>query len=286
MNVLVASSLSGKAWIIHLSMKATRNLWFLPFARHCFRYWEYETTVSQGPTVVYFTSEKEEKAPRYVLRIPGVCSALHNNDLGYSWQVWKQLLPDGIVRKKRWHLSRAKWLSGREKKHQAQCPGRGVPDRLEEPQGTLGWEGELGRVSGIGSQRVEWQDPGLAVELCPEGGKCGAAYGHMNCWFRPRFPARAQRCVCEPRAAFVGGLWPAGHFQLNWTQGVTPSSVSVQLKRLLVAGWGTAGKGDSLPRQLCPWNCLLSRWVSLAADPCVGGSPWQQILARSASHQV
>lgn len=92
------------------------------------------------------------------------------------------------------------------------------------------------------------QDPGLAVALCSKGGECGAAFGHMNCWFRPWFPARTQLCVCEPRAAFVvvSGL----RWHLSRTQGVTPSSVPVQLKKLLVAGWGIAEKGHCLPRQL------------------------------------
>lgn len=135
------------------------------------------------------------------------------------------------------------------------------------------WEGVWNRFM----EHRMTQAPGWLWRPVPKGVNVALHSGTWTaCWFRSGFPARTERCVCEPGAAFLVASGLRGHFQLSRTQGGTPSSVPLQLRKLHVAGWELQRKATWPSKTVpCPASCLLSRPISLAADP-----------RGSASHQV
>lgn len=82
------------------------------------------------------------------------------------------------------------------------------------------------RVSEIVLLGIEWNRAiGLVVALFSEGGEWGTVFSSHEPLVQIQPSCKDAACVCDLGVAYVVGLWPLGHFQLNRTPSVTHPSI-------------------------------------------------------------
>lgn len=136
------------------------------------------------------------------------------------------------------------------------------------------------RVSEIVLLGIEW-NRAIGLEHCVQKEVNEGLYSvHMNHWFRSSPPVKTQPCVCELRVAYVVGLWPLGHFQLNRTPKCYPSFNIKAAGRGSSRQWGTSEKSNFIFRDsLVPTKPpseqldLTDSWSSNQAQLFTGCSP-------------